>query len=143
MVEIVVARVASSRDNHAAQPREIGIHLGLGLIFFLKAERGAKREVDHVQAVGKVVVGIGVGAPLKCIEDEVRCSKRVVAENFQREQFGLRRHAGPEEELGVVQLRIVVALIRMPLFRHANPGDDARHVGAMAVAGTIQWVAVR
>ena len=112
-------------------------------MFLLEAKRRAEGEVNHVHSVVELVVRVGVDAPLEGIEHQPSAAERVVAKDFQGEKLCPRSHARADFELIVIEAGMVRTVIRLALGGHAHTPDDPRNVRAVAVAGTVERVAVR
>ena len=81
-VEIVIVHVTGAGDDHAAKLVKVAERFSLDFMFFFKAHQGAERNVHHVHVVVKVVISIGIGAPLQRVDHEARVASRVVTKNF-------------------------------------------------------------
>ena len=136
---VVVGVTRGDHGEHAGAGERVN---GVGFGVILRGEFAAEGHVDHVHAVGEVAVTVGVEGMVECLDNDVGAT--AAAEYAEGVDFSVGGDAGADLhglELLCGELA-VVAGEGAAVGVHTVACRGARHVGAVAAGGAVEWVAV-
>ena len=138
-----VPAVARRDGHHHTEPGQAVHGAGFDIAEDIVTERSAEREIHHVEMIAGVAVVVGIGGPVKGLEDYRRRRGAAGAKDFESIEAGFRSHARTDIEIRRSQGAGVGSIKSLAELGHSLSRRDAGHVGAVTVGGGIEGIRIR